>query len=132
MGLSVTILLLKIIVKFTCCVHFTERDCLYPPITSSVQPQAECFNATNSTIFLRWFAPNISMECMDQLVAFPTLNYEVTYRIGSMGSSMVRAHFAAKWDILVVSVWGIMALLTLYSQYLIFSLYCSHTDGDDI
>ena len=108
MGPSVTILLLKVIVKFTCCVHFTERDCLYPPITSSVQPQAECFNATNSTIFLRWFAPNISMECMDQLVAFPTLNYEVTYRIGSMESSMVRAHFAAKWDILVVFVWGII------------------------
>ena len=130
-----TILLLKfccVVVKFTCCAHFTERDCLYPPISPSVQPQAECFNATNSTIFLRWFAPNILMECMDQLVAFPTLNYEVTYQIGSMGISMVRAHSAAKWDILVVFVWGIMALLTLYSQYLIFSLYCSHTDGDDI
>ncbi|XP_065906520.1 proto-oncogene tyrosine-protein kinase ROS-like isoform X3 [Dysidea avara] len=70
-----------------------ERDCLYPPISPSVQPKAECFNATDSTIFLRWFAPNILMECTDQLVAFPTLNYEVTYRIGSMGSSMMEMTF---------------------------------------
>ena len=123
-----TILLLKfccVVVKFTCCAHFTERDCLYPPISPSVQPKAECFNATDSTIFLRWFAPNILMECTDQLVAFPTLNYEVTYRIGSMGSSMVRAHFTAKWDILVVSVWGIMALLTFYLQYLTVYSHCT-------
>jgi len=57
-----------------------------------MQPLAECVNATDSTLFLRWLAPNISMECMDQLVAFPTLNYEVTYSIGSIKKRMVRSY----------------------------------------
>ena len=60
-----------------------------------MQPQAECINATDSTLYLRWFAPNISMECMNQLVAFPTLNYEVIYRIGLMGINMVRSYGTA-------------------------------------
>ena len=43
------------------------------------QPRGECINATNSTLQLRWFAPDIIDQCRDQLTAFSTINYTVSY-----------------------------------------------------
>lgn len=58
--------------------------CLFPAVNSTNQPQVECVNATDSTLLLRWFAPNVTTEqCRNQLVTFPTINYEISYRVVS-------------------------------------------------
>ena len=70
-----------------------EETCLFPAVNVTEQPRVECVNATNSTLQLRWFAPNITDQCRDQLVTFPTINYIVSYRAVSTMNTFTEVRY---------------------------------------
>lgn len=62
--------------------YSSDEACLYPAAVNDMeQLRVECINATNSTLELRWFPLNISDQCRDQLTAFPTIRYIISYRM---------------------------------------------------
>ena len=68
-----------IITKCSLPLFIVGRTCLAPIFNSENQPKARCINSTNTTLTVEWDALNITEECRNELVAFPTLVYTVFF-----------------------------------------------------
>ena len=57
--------------------------CLYPALTRTTQPVPSCITMGNSSesLSVSWTEPQVTAQCQNQLYAFPTLSYNVTYHI---------------------------------------------------
>ena len=55
--------------------------CLYPALTRATQPVPSCLTmgTTSESLSVSWTEPEVTAQCQNQLYAFPTLSYNVTY-----------------------------------------------------
>ena len=62
---------------------FTVEMCLYPALTRATQPVPSCLiaNTTSDSLSISWTEPQVTPQCQNQLYAFPTLRYNVTYHV---------------------------------------------------
>ena len=57
--------------------------CLYPALTRATQPVPSCLTmgTTSESLSFSWTEPEVTAQCQNQLYAFPTLSYNVTYNV---------------------------------------------------
>ena len=62
---------------------FAVERCLYPAVSPDTQPMPSCLTETTSSdsLSISWNEPQVTPDCQDQLYAFPTISYNVTYHI---------------------------------------------------
>ena len=64
-------------------ISLTVQMCLYPALTRAAQPVPSCNNvdALSDSLTVTWTEIQVTSQCVDQLYAFPTLSYNITYHV---------------------------------------------------